>query len=170
MVRMFGISHSACFFDFNIVISENGEGRMKWIGGLSWEAREKRRKQKEEWHQWFAWFPVTVDLMNKTTVNERHFKVWLEIVWRKGTYHPGAAPLCQAWVEWEYSIWEPLEGYQPVGPRLNRQNPPRGGSCLKGRGTKTLLVHPNCEYDIVTVLHHFKIPPPCFNLISSRGK
>lgn len=64
---------------------------------MKWRVRKPgaRRRAVHQWHRWFAWRPVRVPTsgrMSNMTV------VWLEFMWRKGTY------IC--WFEGAYWQWE----------------------------------------------------------------
>ena len=55
---------------------------MKWVDGLTWE---RKAQIKSSWQPWFAWYPVRIG-----TTNDQHkIYMWLQRVFRKGTYIPG---------------------------------------------------------------------------------
>jgi hypothetical protein len=56
---------------------------------MRWPTPPSRAVDKQNWHRWFAWYGVHV---NGDTV-------WLEIVERKGTYHPDS---CGGGYSYEY--------------------------------------------------------------------
>ncbi len=57
---------------------------MRWVTGPS------RKDKLMVWHKWFAWRPIKI---NGTTV-------WLETVYRKGTWRNDYVPH----MEWEYNL------------------------------------------------------------------
>ena len=58
---------------------------MRFNCGPTWA---EKAFAKEQWHQWFAWHPVRVG----------DECIWLETIYRKGTYH---ASIAEVWT-WEY--------------------------------------------------------------------
>lgn len=68
---------------------------MQWLNGVTREVKIHRR---EKWHKWFAWRPITVYRIN----NEHKFKVWLEVIERKGDYNNW--PWCKPYWEYEYRL------------------------------------------------------------------
>jgi hypothetical protein len=62
---------------------------------MRWKTHKKRKQYKDLWHTWFAWYPV----VTKTDEAGKPLEhVWLETVWRKGTY-------CYSWWDYEYRVF-----------------------------------------------------------------
>lgn len=55
---------------------------MKWINGLTRDAKDELKK---EWHRWFAWYPLTIGYSGEGK-NKRSIKIWLQYVQRRAKY------------------------------------------------------------------------------------
>lgn len=73
---------------------------MKWINGLTDEAKDMRLS---DWHRWFAWRPVVIGYHGEGR-NRRSIKVWLRYVWRKGRYYTW---FYESGWSWEYKENKP---------------------------------------------------------------